>query len=92
MSEGPIPPDAPPGLRLSLLGTEGWLKDRSFYLAHDGTVWCREASYVGLSPPRWRSLGAEELESVVLHGWTLAQLVATLSAPSDCGGNHPPSR
>jgi hypothetical protein len=65
------------------LGGTSWLTDRRFYLADDGSVWCREVSYVSLFPPRWRPLGAEELGAIVLHGWTLAQIVATLSAPPE---------
>src|SRR4051794_29472986 len=83
MPEGPVPPDAPPGLRLRLLSIEGWLTDRRFYLSDDGSVWCRVASYVSLFPPRWRQVVGEELGAVVLHGWTLAQLVATLTGPPE---------
>jgi hypothetical protein len=83
MADRPVRPDAPPGLRLRLLGSEGWLTDRQFYLSDDGSVWCRQASYAPLFPPRWRQVSGEELESVVLHGWTLAQLAATLTAPPE---------
>jgi hypothetical protein len=78
-----VPPDAPAGLRLRCLGGDGWLTDRRFYLADGGSVWCRQAGHVSLFPPHWRLVPAEEQQAVVLNGWTLAQLVATLAAPPE---------
>jgi hypothetical protein len=78
-----VPPGAPPGLCLRLLGSDGWLTDRRFYLAGDGSVWCREASCSGFVTPRWRAVGPEEQAATVLRGWTLAQLAATVAAPPE---------
>jgi hypothetical protein len=83
MPHRPVPPDAPADLRLRGLGGDDWLADRRYFLADDGSVWCRQASYVGLFPPRWRRVLPEEQQAVVLNGWTLAQTVATLTAPPE---------
>jgi hypothetical protein len=84
MPHRPVPPDAPPGLRFRLLGGTSWLTDRRFYLAHDGSVWCREAGYAGFATPRWRAVPPEDWERIELSGQTLTQLVADLTqAPED---------
>jgi hypothetical protein len=72
----PVPDDAPPGLNLSLLGGNFWLTDRRFFLADDGSVWCREVGYAVFARPRWRAVLPAEQGMVVLNGRTLAELVA----------------
>jgi hypothetical protein len=77
-----VPLDAPPGVR-HLLGGTSWLTDRRYFLADDGTVWCREAGYAGFATPRWRRVPVEEQDSIMLRGWTLAQVAATLMTPPE---------
>src|SRR4051794_19852812 len=79
MPHRPVPPDAPSGLRYRFLGGNSWLTDRRFYLADDGSVWCREAGYAGFATPRWRAIPPEQWDRIELAGHTLAQLVADLS-------------
>jgi hypothetical protein len=80
MSQRPAPADSPPaGVRLRTLGGITWLKDRRYFLADDGSVWCREASYGGYVPPRWRRVGPEECSLIEVEGRTLTARIADLT-------------
>jgi hypothetical protein len=80
MTQRPAPADAPsPGLRLRPLGGITWLKDRRYFLADDGSVWCREASYGGYGPARWLRVGPEECNLIEVEGRTLTARIADLA-------------
>ena len=75
------PTDLPPAPGpFTELGALTWMVERRYFLAADGTVWCREQGYGVHAVPRWLPVPPESYGLVVLEGRPLEDLIAEWGA------------